>query len=194
MQWDADAEEQADLDYKLTRLDNLEAKWRALREANIDGSGGTNGNGPGGTNNSYYASSYTGWLNYGTSLVTNIIENLELKIRNVHIRYEDSITITNKRFACGITIESLSARSCDSNWLPGFSTNWAQNTSSFKLVELESMTFYWDLLNNDKSIDNCLGDVPSNELAVNIINYIFLFQLIKRFNQIIKYIFLKGCY
>lgn len=137
-QWDADAEEQAEVDYKLNRLYGLEAKWRAQREASIDGG--------------YYASSYSGWLSYGTSLTTNIIENLELKIKNVHIRYEDAaITIPNQRFACGITIDSLSARSCDSNWNAGYSTSWNQTSASFKLVELTSMTIYWQPLNNQET-------------------------------------------
>lgn len=146
-QWDAEAEEQADLDYKLSQLDRLEAKWRAQREAAIEGG--------------YYASSYSGWLSYGTSLVTNIVENVQLKISDVHIRYEDSITVPDHRFACGITIESLSAHSCDSNWIPGFTTNWNEKQASFKLVELQSLNFYWDPLNNNETF----GNINSNELA-----------------------------
>ncbi|GAB0086733.1 hypothetical protein DMENIID0001_008990 [Sergentomyia squamirostris] len=71
-EWDAEAEEQADFDFKVARLDRFEAKWRAAREACIKGG--------------YYASSYSGWMNFGTSLVTNIMENLQLKISDVHIR------------------------------------------------------------------------------------------------------------
>lgn len=146
-QWDTDAEEQAEINYKLSRLDNLEAKWRAQREAAAEGG--------------YYATSYSGWLNYGTSLATNIIENLELKIKNVHIRYEDSaITVQNQRFACGITIDSLSARSCDSNWITGFSSSWNQTSASFKLVELTSMSIYWQPLTNEETF----ADVSFDEL------------------------------
>jgi len=72
-------EEQAILEYKLSRLDALEARWKADIEHD-----------PG-----YYASSYSSWLNYGTSLVTNIIENLQLNIKDVHIRYEDGVTLSN---------------------------------------------------------------------------------------------------
>lgn len=121
-------------------MDNLEAKWRAQREATIE--------------SGYYASSYSGWLSYGTSLVTNIVENLELKIRNVHIRYEDALTISDQRFSCGITIDSLTARSCDSNWLPGYSTSWNQTNASYKLIELTSMSIYWEPLVNDETFGN----------------------------------------
>lgn len=135
------------MNYKLSRLDNLEAKWRAQREATIDGG--------------YYASSYSGWLSYGTSLVTNIVENLELKIKNVHIRYEDTVTVPDHRFTCGITIESLSARSCDANWTAGFSTTWNQTNASFKLLELTSMSIYWQPLLNEETF----GNVAFEELA-----------------------------
>lgn len=142
--WNAAAESQAELDYKLSRLDTLEAKWRAHTDADIDAG--------------YYASSYTGWMNYGTSIVTNIVENLELKIKNVHIRYEDSITSPNSRFACGMTIESLSARTCDSHWMFSFMSAWTQSTAWFKLVELEAMSFYWDTLTNDGTFGECLPE------------------------------------
>uniref|UniRef100_A0A1B0D2C6 Uncharacterized protein n=1 Tax=Phlebotomus papatasi TaxID=29031 RepID=A0A1B0D2C6_PHLPP len=145
-EWDAEAEEQADLDFKVARLDRLEAKWRAAREASIEGS-------------CYYASSYSGWMNFGTSLVTNIVENLQLKISDVHIRYEDSITVPNHRFACGITVEWLSAQSCDSNWQPGFTSS--QNTASFKLLELQALSLYWDKLDSHETF----GEVPSSDLA-----------------------------
>lgn len=126
----------------------MEAKWRAQREA-ADESG-------------YYASSYSGWLSYGTSITTNIIENLELKIKNVHIRYEDtSITIPNQRFACGITIDSLTARSCDSNWMPGFSSSWTQTNATFKLVELSALSVYWQSLDDRETF----GDVGIDELV-----------------------------
>lgn len=148
-EWDAEAEEQADLDYKVGRLDRLEAKWRAAREASIEGE--------------YYASSYSGWMNFGTSIVTHIVENIQLKINDVHIRYEDSISVPNYRFACGVTIDSLSAQSCDSNWLPGFTTS--SNTASFKLVELQALNFYWDNLNNDEMF----GDTNPSELAVSFL-------------------------
>lgn len=141
-EWDAEQEHKADLDYKLTSLDGLEARWRANMEAG----------------NTYYASSYSGWLNYGSSLVTNIVENLQLKINDVHFRYEDTLTVENCRFAAGITIESLTAESCDANWVPGFTTN---QQISFKLVQLNELSFYWDPLIRDET----LSDTSSNELA-----------------------------
>lgn len=93
--------------------------------------------------------------------MTNIVENLELKIKNVHIRYEDSITIPDHQFACGITIESLTAKSCDANWMPGYTTAWIKDSASFKLVELTAMSFYWDEMKDKRKF----GDISPNELA-----------------------------
>ena len=67
------------VDYKLSRLEALEARWRTDSEQ-VPG---------------YYASSYSTWVNYGTSLITNIIENLQLIIKDVHLRYEDTVTLPN---------------------------------------------------------------------------------------------------
>lgn len=50
----------------------------------------------------YYASSYSSWMNYGTSLITNIIENLQLNIKDVHIRYEDGVTLPEGEQFCRI--------------------------------------------------------------------------------------------
>lgn len=74
LKWDEEREEQASHVYKLSLLNAIEASWRADY-----------------TNQeySYYASSYSSWLNYGTSLVTNIVENLQVS----------SITFQNIIFA-----------------------------------------------------------------------------------------------
>uniref|UniRef100_A0AAG5DF63 UBA domain-containing protein n=1 Tax=Anopheles atroparvus TaxID=41427 RepID=A0AAG5DF63_ANOAO len=129
--WNAEVEQQTELDLKVASLDRLEAKWRAQRETPV-------------TEGSYYASSYSGWLNYGTSLMTNIIENLQLTVNGIHIRYEDGLTIPHQRFGCGIKIDSLSAQSCDASWVPGRTANWNAQHVTFKLVELTNFSVYWD--------------------------------------------------
>ncbi|XP_012530446.2 vacuolar protein sorting-associated protein 13D isoform X2 [Monomorium pharaonis] len=145
-EYDNEAEEQAILDYKLSRLDALEARWRADIEHD-----------PG-----YYASSYSSWLNYGTSLVTNIIENLQLNIKDVHIRYEDGVTLPDDDgIAFGITIEALTAQSCDASWIPS-STSWNLTDASFKLMELDSLSVYW----NHVKKDQLFGGLNLGDLAI----------------------------
>ncbi|KAG7207931.1 hypothetical protein KM043_009519 [Ampulex compressa] len=143
-EYDQELEEQAILEHKLSKLDSLEARWRADTERD-----------PG-----YYAASYSSWLTYGTSLVTNIIENIQLNIKDVHIRYEDAMTLTDgSGIALGITIGGLTAQSCDASWIPG-STSWNLTDASFKLMELDRLSVYWNHLNTDQFFGSLnLGDL-----------------------------------
>ncbi|XP_066594830.1 intermembrane lipid transfer protein Vps13D isoform X2 [Prorops nasuta] len=147
-EYDSEAEEQAILEYKLSKLDAIEARWRAETERD-----------PG-----YYATSYSSWVNYGTSLVTNIIENLQLNIKDVHIRYEDASSLsTDKGIALSITIGALTAQSCDASWVPG-STSWNLTDASFKLMELDNLSICWTELNNDQFF----GSLNLGDLAISM--------------------------
>ncbi|KAJ8964860.1 hypothetical protein NQ314_004578 [Rhamnusium bicolor] len=135
-EWDHEAEELVRHELKLSALDTLEAKWRL--EKDIQDS-----------NSTYYASSYSSWYSYGAGLVSEIIENLQLKIQDVHIRYEDSVSIPGQAVAFGVTIESLTAQSCDSTWLSGF-VHTGNSEESFKLLELQNFGVYWMMLKEDE--------------------------------------------
>lgn len=63
-QWDEEGEDHAVYEYKLSLLDAIEARWRAETDTAPE--------------SSYYASSYSSWLGYGASLVTNIVDNLQV--------------------------------------------------------------------------------------------------------------------
>lgn|SRR6218665_267055 len=43
-------------------------------------------------------------------LVTNVIKNLEVKVTNIHVRYEDSYTNPAKPFSIGVTLRELSCQ------------------------------------------------------------------------------------
>lgn len=49
-------------------------------------------------------------------LVTNIIKNVQVKIANIHVRYEDKITKPMQPFSLGITLHNLSVHTTDENW------------------------------------------------------------------------------
>ena len=40
-------------------------------------------------------------------MVSQVIKNLQVKIRKIHIRYEDQYTDRERPFAAGVTLESL---------------------------------------------------------------------------------------
>lgn len=51
-------------------------------------------------------------------LIAHIIKNVQLKIRNIHIRYEDKITQPGKPFCLGITLKNLEMVTTDETWNP----------------------------------------------------------------------------
>ncbi|TIB10448.1 hypothetical protein E3P92_03204 [Wallemia ichthyophaga] len=79
---------------------------------------------------------------FANSLVTKILNNLQLVIENIHIRYQDSISHHNQLFAVGLTLSGFSAVSTDSNWLPTFIEE--NREGIHKLAKLESLSAYWD--------------------------------------------------
>ena len=76
------------------------------------------------------------------SLVTAIIDNLQISIKNIHIRYEDSIATPGHPFALGLTLREFSAVSTDENWIPKFIQTSAGSTH--KLATLGALAFYWN--------------------------------------------------
>ena len=89
------------------------------------------------------------------SLTTAIVDNLQVSIKNIHIRYEDAISTENHPFALGLTIKELSAVSTDSDWKPSFIQSTSGTTN--KLATLGELAFYWNtdakLFGTGKGID-----------------------------------------
>jgi vacuolar protein sorting-associated protein 13A/C len=79
---------------------------------------------------------------FTAALTTTIIDNVQISVKNVHIRYEDALSDPGHPFAAGLTLQELSAVSTDENWRP----TWIQSTSgtSHKLATLGSLAIYWD--------------------------------------------------
>lgn len=53
---------------------------------------------------------------YFQRLTAKIIDNLELKLQNVHLRYEDNVTIPETVFSIGLTLDSFTIVTTDANW------------------------------------------------------------------------------
>lgn len=85
-----------------------------------------------------------GWL---SRMAATIVDNIQIEIRNVHVRYEDARTGPTP-FFLGVTIESVSAHSTDSDWLEKV---FVANTKIIhKFCELRSFALYW---NNNRALD-----------------------------------------
>ncbi|KAK9474293.1 uncharacterized protein V1510DRAFT_428530 [Dipodascopsis tothii] len=89
------------------------------------------------------------------SLVTKIIDNLQITVKNIHLRYEDSVSAPGHPFALGLTLAEFSAVSADQRWNPIFIQDSVVTTH--KLTTLDNLAIYWntdsDLLSENKSVD-----------------------------------------
>ncbi|KAK9477512.1 hypothetical protein V1514DRAFT_282762 [Lipomyces japonicus] len=76
------------------------------------------------------------------SLVTKIIDNLQITVKKIHIRYEDTISAPGHPFSLGITLGEFSAVSADEDWNPIFIQDNVLTTH--KLTKLENLAVYWN--------------------------------------------------
>ncbi|KAF2754047.1 vacuolar protein sorting-associated protein 13 [Pseudovirgaria hyperparasitica] len=122
-EYDAEEEETRAHAVKMEKLDSAEL----LKERNTEGMSAEEQK----KNQSFTA-----------SLVTTIVDNLQVSVKNIHIRYEDAISHPGHAFALGITLEEFSAVSTDGDWKPTFIQG--SSASSHKLATLGSLAVYWD--------------------------------------------------
>lgn len=73
-------------------------------------------------------------------LVGKVVHNLQIDIKNVYIRYSDSISSTSK-FAFGIVLNELKAVTCDELWNENFIE---ESTIMHKLVEVKDFRVFMD--------------------------------------------------
>ena len=121
--YDAEEEERRAHDVKMEKLDSAEL----LKERNTEGQS---------LEEQQKSQSFT------QSLVTAIVDNVQVTVKNIHIRYEDSISDPGHPFAAGITLEAFDAVSTDENWRPTFIQSTSDKTH--KLASLKSLAVYWD--------------------------------------------------
>ena len=81
---------------------------------------------------------------FAESAITKIVDNLQISIQNIHIRYEDSSSNPSHPFAMGFTLSEFSMVSTDGKWQPTFLTGDLETIH--KLITLGSMGIYWNPL------------------------------------------------
>lgn len=86
---------------------------------------------------------------YVQQLVTRIVDNLEVKITNLHVRYEDSYADPkNGTFSCGVTLEQILLTTTDETWTAKFVKREVANKAStavHKLGTVQNATVYWNV-------------------------------------------------
>jgi vacuolar protein sorting-associated protein 13A/C len=91
-------------------------------------------------------------LSYVQRLTTNIIDNLEINLRNIHIRYEDKQSIPGSLFSFGITLESFVVSTTNSNWEEMFvARDGKKDSVVHKLSKLSNLLIYWNTKESELS-------------------------------------------
>lgn len=82
---------------------------------------------------------------YVQQWTSKIIDNIEITLKNVHIRYEDSQTIPGSPFSAGITLNSFTLSTCDEKWHEKFVARDINMPSSSirKMAKVYNFGLYW---------------------------------------------------
>lgn len=95
-------------------------------------------------------------------LTETVINNLQVHINNVHVRYEDpSDPDPSNTVVFGVTLKSLSAVSCDENWVHSFIKK--AGSEMRKKVELREFCVYMANYSNGQSPLALLSSIPSSK-------------------------------
>jgi hypothetical protein len=85
---------------------------------------------------------------YIQQLTAKIVDNLEVTLTNVHIRYEDTITVPGTTLAAGLTLDRIALATTDSNWREMFVSRVEKDKtlapSIHKLGKMENLAVYWN--------------------------------------------------
>lgn len=119
---DPEKERQKELKVKRERLEALEAFSKTTIENELKSSGSENNE------------------SFTESLITKIVDNLQVTIKNIHVRYEDDTAFMDYPYGVGVTLKELSAVSANEDWVPSF----LSTTQVFvrKLLKLKNLSVY----------------------------------------------------
>ncbi|XP_058421598.1 intermembrane lipid transfer protein VPS13A isoform X1 [Diceros bicornis minor] len=111
-------------------------------------------------------------------LITQIIKNLQVKISNIHIRYEDDITNRDNPLSFGISLQNLSMQTTDQYWVPYLHD---ESEKLFrKLIRLDNLFAYWNVksqmfyLNDyDESLDSLKNGIVYENIVPEGYDFVF---------------------
>nr|XP_019015055.1 vacuolar protein sorting-associated protein vps13 [Kwoniella pini CBS 10737]OCF53836.1 vacuolar protein sorting-associated protein vps13 [Kwoniella pini CBS 10737] len=98
---------------------------------------------------------------YVGAIVSKIVDNVQIQIKGIHIRYEDGSSTPEHPFAAGITLNEFKAISTDENWVESFIQNSLNGVH--KLVKLGALAVYFDTDTGslDKGADDRQGTIDA---------------------------------
>ncbi|KAF4025446.1 hypothetical protein G4228_017289 [Cervus hanglu yarkandensis] len=111
-------------------------------------------------------------------LITQIIKNLQVKISNIHIRYEDDVTNRENPLSFGISLQNLSMQTTDQYWIPCLHD---ETEKLFrKLIRLDNLFAYWNvksqlfyLSNYDESLNSLRNGIVDENIVPEGYDFVF---------------------
>uniref|UniRef100_A0A8C5MNH3 Vacuolar protein sorting 13 homolog A n=1 Tax=Leptobrachium leishanense TaxID=445787 RepID=A0A8C5MNH3_9ANUR len=105
-------------------------------------------------------------------LITQVIKNLQVKVSNIHIRYEDDMTNPGCPLSFGVSLQNLSLQVCGLCWVI---------YSIHCLVRLDNLFAYWNVKSEmyyHRSYNEALGVLKHGVASQNVIpeGYDFVFR------------------
>uniref|UniRef100_A0A8C9AEJ4 Vacuolar protein sorting 13 homolog C n=1 Tax=Prolemur simus TaxID=1328070 RepID=A0A8C9AEJ4_PROSS len=112
-------------------------------------------------------------------LATQVIKNVQVKITDIHIKYEDDVTDPKRPLSFGITLGELSLLTANKHWTPCI-LNEAEKII-YKLMQLDSLSAYWNVncsMSYQRSREQILDQLKNEILTSRKIlpNYQCIFQ------------------
>ncbi|CAI9176855.1 unnamed protein product [Rangifer tarandus platyrhynchus] len=112
-------------------------------------------------------------------LATQVIKNVQVKITDIHIKYEDDISDPERPLSFGVTLGELSLLTANKHWTPCI-LNEAEKII-YKLIRLDSLSAYWNVncsMSYQGSREEILDQLKSEILTSNNIppNHQYIFQ------------------
>uniref|UniRef100_A0A1B6F8B5 Vacuolar protein sorting-associated protein 13 n=1 Tax=Cuerna arida TaxID=1464854 RepID=A0A1B6F8B5_9HEMI len=94
---------------------------------------------------------------FAEKLATQIIRNVQITIKNIHIRYEDRKSNKGKPFTFGLTLSSLVVTTTDKKWNPELPTE--ITAMIYKILMIDNLSIYW----NSNTQETFIG-LPDDQL------------------------------
>ncbi|XP_040348798.1 intermembrane lipid transfer protein VPS13C isoform X2 [Herpailurus yagouaroundi] len=112
-------------------------------------------------------------------LATQVIKNVQVKITDIHIKYEDDVTDPKQPLSFGVTLGELSLLTANEHWTPCI-LNEAEKII-YKLIRLDSLSAYWNVncsMSYQGSKEQILDQLKSGILTSSNIpaNHQYIFQ------------------
>ncbi|XP_036096076.1 vacuolar protein sorting-associated protein 13C isoform X1 [Molossus molossus] len=112
-------------------------------------------------------------------LATQVIKNVQVKITDIHIKYEDDVTDPKRPLSFGVTLGELSLLTANEHWTPCVLNE--TEKIIYKLIRLDSLSAYWNVsccMSYQGSREQILDHLKSEIRTSNDIlpNHQYIFQ------------------